>query len=257
MPLPTRVLDVGPEPDSTPYIYISNRESRLYICLSHCWGMTQCLTTTTSTLEERTRGIPWGDFPPTFQDAISLSRYLGIQYIWIDSLCIIQDNKPDWQREAALMGSVYGNSYLTIAATASSNSSGGLFRCHKSSLYKSRNVIEITPVVLVRRPLPHNLFERLDYQFNDTSTSHEAFMSDNPLLTRAWVLQEHLFPPRVIQFTENGLIWECNSNLSCECRADAKQRDYRSKSVFSASLGEHLYDGLPPIHVLWSRINCL
>jgi hypothetical protein len=216
--------------------------------------MTQCLTTTTATLEERTRGIPWDDIPPTFQDAISLTRYLGIRYIWIDSLCIIQDDEPDWQREAAIMGSIYGNSYLTIAATASNNSSEGLFRCHKSSLYRSRNLIGVTPAVLVRRPLPHTLFERLDYQFAETSTSHEAFLSEAPLLTRAWTLQEHFLPPRVIQFTENEIIWECNSNLSCECRTDTEKRDYGPKSVFSASLGEHHYDGLPPLYVLWSTV---
>lgn len=87
--LPLRVIEVGPEPK----LYCTNGENAEYVALSHCWGSTQNLTTTTSSLAKRIEGIPWDDIPKTFQDAILLTRELGFAYIWIDSLCILQDDQ--------------------------------------------------------------------------------------------------------------------------------------------------------------------
>lgn len=63
------------------------------------------------------------DLPPLFQDAIIITRQLGLRYLWIDSLCIIQDSLRDWETEAAKMASIYQNSYVTISATDASNGS--------------------------------------------------------------------------------------------------------------------------------------
>lgn len=65
--------------------------------------------------------IPWDKLPSTFQDAITVTRRLGIAYIWIDSLCIVQDDAQDWEREAAKMALIFESAYLTIAATAAPN----------------------------------------------------------------------------------------------------------------------------------------
>jgi hypothetical protein len=84
--LPTRVVDVG----SGVVKVVETKGARAnYICLSHCWGLEQIITTTRSTLEERMKAVEWTSLSKTFQDAIALTRALGFRYIWIDSLCIV------------------------------------------------------------------------------------------------------------------------------------------------------------------------
>jgi hypothetical protein len=71
--------------------------------------------------------LPWDLAPATFRDAINIARVLGIEYIWVDALCIVQDDPIEWQKEASKMESIYSGSSLTIAATDATNSSGGCF----------------------------------------------------------------------------------------------------------------------------------
>jgi len=93
-PLPSRVIDVGSEnPNKDPWLYETHGEHERYIALSHCWGTSQHFTTTIATLKARCEGMSWDSLPKTFQDAIFLTRALKIQFLWIDSLCIIQDNR--------------------------------------------------------------------------------------------------------------------------------------------------------------------
>lgn len=126
----TRLLDVGAKRESQTLRVVEcktiSRRTE-YLTLSHCWGSRRYLTLTTENLQEYTRSIPVAQLPCTFQDAIELTRQLGQRYIWIDSLCILQDSKEDWLKESALMGTVYSQSLLNIAATASSDGDGGLF----------------------------------------------------------------------------------------------------------------------------------
>lgn len=90
--LPTRVIDVGGQ-GTNPRLYLSHKERQSYAALSHCWGSSQLLTTTRATTWTRQNGIDWQSLPKTFQDAIQICHILGIRYIWIDSLCIVQDDR--------------------------------------------------------------------------------------------------------------------------------------------------------------------
>jgi Heterokaryon incompatibility protein (HET) len=128
--LPTRVLDLGKDPESLDPIKLfeTGGIEGTYMTLSHRWGPTDFITTTEDTFKQRIAGILLADLPQTFKDAVSLTRNLGIRYLWIDSLCIKQNNKEDWENEASKMGSVYSHSYLNIAATSSAGSDGGCFR---------------------------------------------------------------------------------------------------------------------------------
>ena len=96
--LPTRVLDVR---NSKVKLHLSKGEQAQYICLSHCWGQSQPLRNTKATLSSLTQGIAWNSLSQTFQDAIVVTRTLGICYLWIDSLCIVQDDNEDWEKEAS------------------------------------------------------------------------------------------------------------------------------------------------------------
>ncbi|OCK81956.1 HET-domain-containing protein, partial [Lepidopterella palustris CBS 459.81] len=176
-PLPTRVLDLGGETPSLN-IYESRNELGRYGCLSHCWGSSQPVITESSNLDRHKERVEWSALPKTFQDAISFARYLQIRFLWIDSLCIIQDNEADWQRESAKMASIYQNAYVVLAATRSSNADGGCFsKTHT------------------------------EYQ------AHEQF----PLLTRAWTYQELLLGARIVHFAEHELVWECQESTRCQC----------------------------------------
>jgi hypothetical protein len=127
---PSRVVNVSSFKESQDVVLIdgsSMRDSR-YVALSHCWGsfIPSCKTTQATLLDRKTK-ISWTLLPRTFQDAVTFIRRLHIQYLWIDTLCIIQDDVNDWLAESGKMHSLYANSYLTIAATSSRDSRGGLF----------------------------------------------------------------------------------------------------------------------------------
>ncbi|KAK0740116.1 heterokaryon incompatibility protein-domain-containing protein [Schizothecium vesticola] len=124
-PLPTRVVDVS-DPTNVKLIESSGMTGR-YLCLSHCWGEHQPLRTLTSNYADHLSSIPWSKTPETFQDAITLARKLGFSNIWIDSLCIVQDDAADWEAEAQKMMDIYQNCFLTIAGTSSPSSNTGLF----------------------------------------------------------------------------------------------------------------------------------
>ncbi|KAF5675368.1 heterokaryon incompatibility protein [Fusarium circinatum] len=128
-PLPKRVVDVGPQDGSrAPALYVSQGEIEPYAALSHCWGKSNLLRTTTATLASRTQGIECSELSTTFQEAILVTRDLGLRYLWIDSLCIVQDDAADWQEQAMRMGDIYTSACVTISATGSSDGSGGLLR---------------------------------------------------------------------------------------------------------------------------------
>jgi hypothetical protein len=128
--LPTRVLDVGEPFQHSGVIKLVESggfQVDRYIALSHCWGKSHRIKTTKTTLEEHKRGIPLCRLPATFQDAIECARRFGVRWLWIDTLCIIQDDETDWVREAAQMGAIYTNAYLTLSAAASTDDSSGMF----------------------------------------------------------------------------------------------------------------------------------
>lgn len=134
--LPSRVIDVGsPDGKTAPRLCDTGGEPGDYIALSHCWGGRQPLITTKENISSMRTCIPWGELPNTFQDAITVTRMLGLRYVWIDSLCIVQDDAQDWEREAAKMALIFEAAYLTIAATAASNGSVCIFRESFSSQF--------------------------------------------------------------------------------------------------------------------------
>lgn len=100
-----------------------------YVTLSHCWGKVPLIQLLRSNMEAFRLGITKDDLPKTFQDALVVTRRLGVSYLWIDSLCILQDKDDlsDWAKESAMMGRVYSNSYCNISASAAVDSSRGLF----------------------------------------------------------------------------------------------------------------------------------
>ncbi|KAE9365557.1 HET-domain-containing protein [Stipitochalara longipes BDJ] len=145
--LPKRVIDVGHRNDPMPFLFESDNFMAPYIALSHCWGQTPIVRTTKATLVRRKQGIDISLLPPVFRDAIIIARRLGVRYLWIDSLCIIQDDPLDWQTESARMSTIYQNSLLTISAGLSGRG-GGCFI--DTPWLGHQNSVEITPVWIQR-----------------------------------------------------------------------------------------------------------
>jgi hypothetical protein len=128
--LPTRVLDLGEPGYHSEVIRLVESDGfqiDCYIALSHCWGTSHWIKTTKVTLKSHKRGIPLFSLPQTFQDAVYLARRFATRWLWIDTLCILQDDKVDWLRKSAQIGAVYANVYLTLSAATSTDDSSGIF----------------------------------------------------------------------------------------------------------------------------------
>jgi hypothetical protein len=214
--LPFRVLDVLERNSQDILLVETEGLSGHYACLSHCWGGKQPLVTTLDpdTLSSHKKGIPWADLPKTFQDAITVTRKFGMQYLWIDSLCILQDDPHDWRIQSSLMGEIYQNAVVTIAGSASSGPDEGLFRTadieHTDVPLMNYNTSQADQKLRTRKPL-----------------SHAA--AQLPLLQRGWVFQERLLSPRYLHFNHNELIWECMERVTCECGSLSLQDTYQHK----------------------------
>jgi hypothetical protein len=129
---PTRLLQISASHDSISNIRLvlnpNLLESKGYLTLSHRWGGVDVIKLTKDTLDPFLMGIPLERLPRNFLDAVLVTVHLGFKFLWIDSLCIIQDSETDWQQESMKMGKVYRHARCTIAAVEARNSHGGLFR---------------------------------------------------------------------------------------------------------------------------------
>lgn len=243
-PLPTRLIDVGPpdgaqEPRLILSSSITTSSSQGYAALSHCWGGTPLaqigpisspdslnsiqastkgmpsnviaggrpLTTLMENIEDRMKSIPMNILPRTFRDAVKVTRGLGLRYIWIDSLCIIQNSKSDWEQEAAQMADIYKRSYVTIAAEGSRDSYEGILR---------ERHFDFSPIALPFQSKVHHIqttmFVRPALDDWETSMSEPK----SKLCSRAWVLQESLLAPRTIHYGLQQMLWECRSRSLAE-----------------------------------------
>ncbi|SPQ27129.1 5a4b5f1f-79d7-4163-a423-ad6775f1c09d [Thermothielavioides terrestris] len=241
-PLPSRVLDVFAEGESGVRLYESRGETAPYVCLSHCWGRRPFLRTLSGSLDAHRAEILWWRLPRTFQDAVEFTRKLGIRYLWIDSLCIVQDDQHDWRREAARMASIFQGAELVISAAKSQGANGGLYaelppthRAHtvrfcpggtaRSTAGNSGNdgannnpaqdTDEHDPdprsqaeTIHVRRALTHT--QRL-------LSRYHAPPSILPIFTRGWVLQERFLSRRILHFGPEELSFECLESATCQC----------------------------------------
>ena len=124
--LPTRVIYLG-KSDEELRLCITHGTSAKYATLSHCWGQITLPTLSMNNIQRLQLAIDFSVLPKSFQDAMTVTRRLGVQYLWIDSLCIIQDSAQDWEQESAKMADIYINAWFTIAATGAHDARGGLF----------------------------------------------------------------------------------------------------------------------------------
>lgn len=200
---PTRLIAVGKF--DSPEIRLQETaklEKPIYTTLSHCWGGKVPLRLLSHNHQALLNEISPEDLPKTFLHAVTVTRKLGIPYLWIDSLCIIQDSASDWEAESNRMCDVYRGSYLNIAASASSNSAGGLF-------YPGDSFTRVPCYISVSTRV---CTEEMRTEYISEIESEE----DSPLFDRAWVFQGRLLAPRTIFFASEEIYWHCNETHASE-----------------------------------------
>ncbi|KAF2186710.1 HET-domain-containing protein [Zopfia rhizophila CBS 207.26] len=212
--LPSRLLDVGEPSSSEPakLVTIDNgstidgknlhNRTPVYATLSHCWGKSQPLRLLTQNMRQMKQGVPRESLPRIFSEAITVCWQLGIQYLWIDCLCICQDSEEDWVRESSLMGKIYSHAIINIAATGSVDCDGSLFDA--TSGRPSVGLIS------------WGVLPESEYVVVENNIEWAKSFLNQPLLRRAWVMQERFLATRIIHFAGSELIWECRTTAATE-----------------------------------------
>lgn len=198
--LPTRVVDLqGLAESKSTCLEVSSRVgprrgvSRLgrYVALSHRWPTGSCSwVTTKENLHARMNRLSMSDLPQTLQDCIYIVAQLGIRYLWIDSICIIQDSAADWELESSQMTDIYGGATMTVFADGAADDNAGMFR-------------------------PQTDTHEFGSISNDGGT-FETLVNRSLLSTRAWIFQERFMSRRILHITSEQMVWECRSCLIAE-----------------------------------------
>lgn len=198
---PSRLIDLAPtlQGGNCRIIQGSSKLQGGYISLSHKWGDNTPILTRKN-FEKYRSEIPWEAMPGIFRDAIKIAQVLGIRYLWIDSICVFQDNKEDIAYEVARMQEVYANALCNIAALTARTDS--LFSSRDPSRTDSHNVI-LDPLKLNHGlDTPVLLHDEYRWHFN---------VDRSPLSRRGWVLQEQLLARRTLYYGADQIFWECRA----------------------------------------------
>lgn len=201
---PTRLLRIT----SPTHVQLVNARQHMglvrYVALSYCWGSPddeeiQLGRTTDGNFAFRqSRPFPITDLPATIRDAITMTRGCGLEYIWVDSVCIIQGNVDDWFTEANRMHEVYANAYFTICAASVDSASAGLFHTRQAWKYNIEPCELATQRISIR------------------SLSFKELIEGSTWSSRAWTLQEEYLSPRIIYWTPQRMYWSCSGFFMTE-----------------------------------------
>jgi hypothetical protein len=189
-----------------------------YATLSYCWGRNpRHLRLTAENRELLAHGLPIESLSRTFQDAIKATQHLGIDHLWIDSLCILQSgdgHEKDWQRHVSEMRLVYMNCTLNLAAEHGEDAEVGCFVIRDPDSIKP---CLVNLGVSMAETCPKGYFE--SFKYTDTMLFDELSYYDavdNPLMGRGWVIQEKMLSRRVVRFGNEQLSWKCAKNHASE-----------------------------------------
>jgi hypothetical protein len=210
--LPTRLIDIGTN-EAPHLLLLETRNKRLadarYIALSHRWGdITQYPPFRTlrkdpsgrgQELNTFLKGIPYDQLPATFKDAVNTTRALGIRYLWIDSICIIQGDGGDFSEEAKLMEDVFSCAYCVLAASRATGQHDGFLKDQPQREFITFQRGTEKPFYVCQ---PVDNFSR--------------DVLEGSLNKRGWVLQERALARRTVYFTENQMYFECGKGVRCQ-----------------------------------------
>ncbi|KAF7561659.1 hypothetical protein G7046_g2481 [Stylonectria norvegica] len=229
--LPKRLLRVLPMGDSTHITLTEIKTKEKYACLSYCWGsnLEGVLTTTKSNIPRHYGGIPVQHLPKTIQDAVTVCLGVKVPYLWVDSLCILQDDQQDWQHESSQMVNIYGRSHLTIYASGPTSRTAGFLgrQEYGRSKWQARPRLRIPTefkqgeaYIMLRSGVPKKsqliATTRIKTNLVNRPDTSKA-VAESSLDERGWCLQETILPNRRLYFDGNEMSWECSCRRMCEC----------------------------------------
>jgi hypothetical protein len=226
--LPTRLISLTTEP---PRLVLTAEYSKnlRYATLSKCWGNHGTPKLTSENLRSYMNATSVEGLPKTYRDTIMITKQLGLAYLWIDSLCIIQDDE-DWTKESGMMSPVYGGSTINITVSSAHNSTEGCF-------LKPANFIGG-----LRARITDGGRKRVqDFRSSD---EYDRSTYKTPLGTRAWALQEKMLSARTIHFSDRGLFWKCRTTIASEHLPDG----------FPKQLGSQFVRRDGPLEDMWGHI---
>ncbi|KAF2276949.1 HET-domain-containing protein, partial [Westerdykella ornata] len=197
--LPTRLVEVSP-PDApkSARLRTTGGETGSYATLSYCWGGPQPFQTVTDSFADYSTTLPYSNLPRTILDAFEVTRRLGLRYIWIDSLCIIQDDLEDKNRELPRMLRIYENSFVTISAGSASSCNEGFLDPRLDSRSPRQLSVRIN----------NNQIGTLVVGNQEETLEFSDHISQ-PINNRAWTLQESWVAPRLVVFAGLAVVWKC------------------------------------------------
>jgi hypothetical protein len=223
---PTRLIDVGTIANIHLRLLETQEElpvSHEYAALSHPWGDVKKHPPFSTWRRDRRglghdvetfkRAIPYDELPATFKDAVDCTRALGLRYLWIDSICIIQGRDGDFSQEAKNMEEVFSGAYCVLAASRATNQHDGFLGPRPQ-----RNFITLQRI----RGRPFYICDPIDDFSKD--------VTEGSLNQRGWVLQERALARRTIYFTENQTYFECGNGIRCETLASMHKYEFLLRS---------------------------
>lgn len=225
---PTRLIDVGVTNKETVKLVNTGGLSKpRYLTLSYCWGASNDGSKTTqANIGQRRVSIQIAALPKTVRDAIAITRLMGVQYLWVDAICIIQQDKEnndgfldDWKVEAAKMASYYSNALCCISNLSAKDSSEGFLREEQAGCRQEEQQRKFQQCIqngeetftVSHANMWRTLFDTiyLPRRIEDWHTEWES----SPLMRRAWALQEWILSPRILHCTKVGLFMECGRGV--------------------------------------------
>jgi hypothetical protein len=210
---PTRLVEISKDAHTWNLRLSSNPMSVVsYTALSYCWGSQGFIKTTRATLTHWMTDLPWALLPKTIQDAIVVTHELGLCYLWVDALCIVQDDEEEKSREISTMNRIFSEAEVTIATARASHVYEGFLHPRRVS----------------ERSLNFELPFRC--QNGDMGTIHlvspPGQSKDEPLDTRGWAMQERLLSRRVLEFGTRQTRFVCKEDLTGHCDGWSPHEEY-------------------------------
>ncbi|KAI0472172.1 heterokaryon incompatibility protein-domain-containing protein [Xylariaceae sp. FL0804] len=210
---PTRLIEVGFEADRVRLRHFPQGEPgpSKWACLSYVWGADQSgvLRTTRHSVSRHLAGLGLGDLPATVRDAVLVTRSIGLDWLWVDALCIVQDDDGDKVGELASMGDIYRRGYVTIAAACASSVRQG-FLHDRGFFYTDSRSAPVAPPIRLRCRDGNDNSGRV--WTTVLATDYPDRWTDDgwsPLETRGWCYQEKRLSPRLLYYGHRGLAFVC------------------------------------------------
>ncbi|CAN9093796.1 unnamed protein product [Alternaria alternata] len=209
---PTRLIKLGRYEDEGARLY-SPKHPVVFAALSYRWGSGKQSETTKDNVTKHYQELNTLGFPKTLRDAIQITRKLGLEYIWIDRVCIIQDDKEDWANEASLMADIYASAYVVLSATATEDCENGFLGGRSK------------PLIIQYAQCGQETQEVCARQIESHDCGSTMPKTDYTLYKRGWCMQERFLARRIIHFLPDEILFECQAGRECECGRASNERE--------------------------------